>query len=80
MKYPLINISDGRLILTQLKQQNIMSYKFLEDCFKEFFKDYDNSDPVRNELIRNELIELIKSKRSFKTNNIIKRSYNINKT
>lgn len=69
-KYPLINISDGKLSLTHLKQCNMLSYKFLEDCFKEFFKDYEN-----NKSIENELIEFIKSKRTFKTNNIIKRSY-----
>ena len=70
VKYPLINISDGRLSLIQLKQQNIISYKFLEDCFKEFFKDYENSKSIENELM-----ELIKSKRTFKTNNLIKRTY-----
>ena len=69
-KYPLINISDGKLSLTQLKQYNVLSYKFLEDCFKEFFKDYENSKSIENELM-----ELIKSKRTFKTNNLIKRTY-----
>ena len=68
--YPLINISDGKLILTQLKQYNVLSYKFLEDCFKEFFKDYENGKSIENELI-----EFIKSKRTFKTNNSIKRTY-----
>ena len=70
VKYPLINISDGRLSLIQLKQQNIISYKFLEDCFKEFFKDYENSNSIEHELI-----ELIKLKRTFKINKLIKRSY-----
>ena len=69
-KYPLINISDGKLSLTHFKQCNMLSYKFLEDCFKVFFKDYENSKSIENELI-----EFIKSKRTFKTNNIIKRSY-----
>ena len=68
--YPLINISDGRLSLAQFKQYNVLSYKFLEDCFKEFFKDYEN-----NKSIEKELIEFIKSKRTFKTNNLIKRTY-----
>ena len=68
--YPLINISDGKLSLTHLKQYNMLSYKFLEDCFKEFFKDYEN-----NKSIENELMEFIKSKRTFKTNSFIKRSY-----
>jgi hypothetical protein len=71
MKYPLINISDGKLSLIQYKQYNMLSYKFLEDCFKEFFKDYENSDAIEKELI-----EFIRSKRSFKTNKLIKRSYN----
>lgn len=68
--YPLINISDGRLSLAQFKQYNVLSYKFLEDCCKEFFKDYEN-----NKSIEKELIEFIKSKRTFKTNNLIKRTY-----
>ena len=68
--YPLINISDGRLSLTQLKQYNVLSFKFLEDCFKEFFEDYENSKSIEKELI-----EFIKDKRSFKTNNLIKRTY-----
>lgn len=68
--YPLINISDGRLSLAQFKQYNVLSYKFLEDCFKEFFKDYENSKSIEKELI-----EFIKSKRTFKTNNLIKRTY-----
>lgn len=71
MKYPLINISDGKLSLIQYKQYNMLSYKFLEDCFKEFFKDYENSDAIEKELI-----EFIRSKRSFKTNKLIRRSYN----
>ena len=68
--YPLINISDGKLSLAQFKQYNVLSYKFLEDCFKEFFKDYENTKAIENELI-----EFIKSKRTFKTNNLIKRTY-----
>ena len=68
--YPLINISDGKLILTRLKQCNMLSYKFLEDCFKEFFTDYENSKSIENELI-----DFIKSKRTFKTINSIKRTY-----
>jgi hypothetical protein len=68
-KYPLINISDGKLSLIQLRQYNVLSYKFLEDCFKEFFKDYENGKSIENELI-----EFIKSQRTFKTNKLIKRS------
>lgn len=68
-KYPLINISDGKLSLIQLRQYNVLSYKFLEDCFKEFFKDYEN-----NKSIENELIDFIKSNRTFKTNKLIKRT------
>lgn len=74
IKYPLINISDGKLSLIQLKQHNILSFTFLEECFKEFFKDYENSN-----VIENELIMFIKSKRTFKTNNLIKRTYNTKK-
>uniref|UniRef100_A0A6C0KTG9 Uncharacterized protein n=1 Tax=viral metagenome TaxID=1070528 RepID=A0A6C0KTG9_9ZZZZ len=70
--YPLINISDGKLSLTQMKQYNMLSFKFLEDCFKEFFTDYENCKSIENELI-----EFIKSKRTFKTNNLIKRTYKI---
>lgn len=73
MAYPLINISDGRLSLTQYKQYNMLSFAFLEECFKEFFKDYEN-----NNALENELIEFIKNKRTFKINKLIKRGYNTN--
>ena len=70
-KYPLINISDGKLNLTQLTQSKVISFKFLEECFNEFFKDYGN-----NNSIVEELIEFVKSKRVFNTNKYIKRTYN----
>ena len=73
VKYPLINISDGKLCLTKLTQSKILSFKFLEECFNEFFKDYEN-----NNTIVEELIEFIKSKRTFNTSKYIKRTYNKN--
>jgi hypothetical protein len=42
-KYPIINISDGKLNLIQVKQPNGLSYKFLEQCFIEYFSRNANS-------------------------------------
>ena len=64
---PTINISDGRLSFANTKQANIISYKFLEDCFKIYF---DNERQVE------ELMTLIKEKRTYTNNKVIKRIYN----
>jgi hypothetical protein len=40
-KYPNINISDGKLCFIQQKITNSLSVKFLEQCFEEFFENYD---------------------------------------
>ena len=71
VKYPLINISDGKLNLTELTQSKVISLKFLEECFNEFFKDYENTNSIVEELIG-----FVKSKRLFNTNKYIKRTYN----
>jgi diacylglycerol kinase family enzyme len=63
---PTINISDGRLNFVETKQANIISFKFLDECFKEYFDDDAKSS---------ELMEFIKSKRSFTTTSGIKRIY-----
>jgi hypothetical protein len=41
-KYPIINISDGKLSFIQVKQPNGLSYKFLEQCFIEYFSRTNN--------------------------------------
>lgn len=69
-KYPNINISDGKLSFIQQKQPNALSLKFLEQCFEEFFKNYDSNS------IKEELIEFIKSKRTHNISINIKRVYN----
>jgi hypothetical protein len=69
-KYPNINISDGKLSFIQQKQPNALSLKFLEQCFEEFFKNYDSNS------IKEELIEFIKSKRTHNISTNIKRVYN----
>ena len=68
-KYPIVNISDGKLSFIESKQPNALSYKFLEECFKEFF---------RNNTSHNEeqLLEFIKSKRTYNNSKNIKRTYN----
>jgi hypothetical protein len=68
-KYPNINISDGKLSFVQQKIANPLSLKFLEQCFKEFFEDYDSTS------IKEELIEFIKSKRTHNNTTYIRRSY-----
>jgi len=69
-KYPNINISDGKLSFIQQNQANALSLKFLEQCFDEFFKNYDTNS------IKEELIEFIKSKRTHNITTNIKRVYN----
>ena len=69
-KYPNINISDGKLSFIEQKQTNALSLKFLEQCFEEFFKNYDSNS------IKEELIEFIKSKRTHNISTNIKRVYN----
>jgi hypothetical protein len=69
-KYPNINISDGKLSFIEQKQANALSLKFLEQCFEEFFKNYDSNS------IKEELIEFIKSKRTHNISTNIKRVYN----
>jgi len=66
-KFPTINISDGKLNLINTKIGNVISYNFLLECFNEFLKD---------DIQAKELLEFIKSKRTY--NNIfnIKRIYN----
>lgn len=69
-KYPNINISDGKLSFIELKQPNALSVRFLEECFEEFFENYDSVS------IKEELIEFIKSKRRHNITTNIKRVYN----
>ena len=69
-KYPNINISDGKLSFIEQKQANALSMKFLEQCFEDFFRNYDSDS------IKDELIEFIKSKRTHTINTTIRRVYN----
>ena len=66
-KFPNINISDGKLNLAQTNVANPITLKFLENCFKEYFEDIDES---------NELLEFIKSKRNYNKSVYIRRIYN----
>jgi hypothetical protein len=68
-KYPNINISDGKLSFVQQKITNPLSVKFLEQCFEEFFENYDSN------AIKEELIEFIKSKRTHNITTNIRRAY-----
>ncbi len=65
-KFPTINISDGKLSLINTKIGNVISYNFLLDCFNDFFKDDEQA---------NELLEFIKSKRTYNNVSNIKRIY-----
>ena len=66
-KYPIININNGRLSFIQVKQPNALSYKFLEQCLIEYFKNNDNTKV---------LLDYIKSKRTYTINKTIKRVNN----
>lgn len=63
---PNVNISDGKLRFIETVQSNVLSYKFLEDCFKEYFEDDEAID----------LLTFIKSKRTYTRAKSIKRIYN----
>jgi hypothetical protein len=83
-KYPIINISDGKLNFIQVKQPNGLSYKFLEQCFIEYFSKNisatansatANSATANSATIKS-LLDYIKSKRTYTVNKTIKRVYN----
>ena len=67
IKSPIIKISDGRLSLTETQHANVISFKFLFDTFKEYFEDEKEA---------NELLDFVKSKRTFTNVVSIKRIYN----
>ena len=71
-KYPIINISDGKLSFIQVKQPNGLSYKFLEHCFIEYFSKNANG---ANANVKS-LLDFIKSNRTYNINKTIKRVYN----
>lgn len=60
-----INISDGKLSFIEIKQANVITYKFLNECFNEYFNDTNKS---------NELLEFIKNKRAYSSIRSIKRT------
>ena len=66
-KFPTINISDGKLSLINTKISNVITYNFLDECFRDFFND---------DVQANALLEYIKTKRTF---NIISNIKRINK-
>jgi hypothetical protein len=70
-KYPIINISDGKLSFVEVKQPNALSYKFLEQCLIDYFKTDANGANNNIKVI----MELIKSKRTYTLNKTIKRVY-----
>lgn len=67
VKFPNINISDGKLNLAQTNVANPITLKFLEKCFNEFFDNIDDT---------NDLLDLIKSKRNYNKSIYIRRVYN----
>tara|TARA_Y100000389_G_scaffold195451_1_gene226882 strand:+ start:64 stop:411 length:348 start_codon:yes stop_codon:yes gene_type:complete len=64
---PIIKISDGTLSLIETQQANIISFKFLLDSFKEYFRD--DKEAIK-------LLDFIKSKRRYTNVSSIKRIYN----
>jgi hypothetical protein len=83
-KYPIINISDGKLNFIQVKQPNGLSYKFLERCFIEYFSKNANSVTANSVTANNanananvkSLLDFIKSNRTYNISKTIKRVYN----
>jgi hypothetical protein len=78
-KYPIINISDGKLNFIQVKQPNGLSYKFLEQCFIEYFSrniSATTNSATANSATIKSLLDYIKSKRTYTVNKTIKRVYN----
>jgi hypothetical protein len=67
MKPPNVNISDGKLGFVEVNTANVLTYKFLEECLNEHFDDTSKTK---------ELLEFIKSKRSYSKNKVIRRVYN----
>jgi len=67
MKPPNVNISDGKLGFVEVNTANVLTYKFLEECLNEHFDDTSKTK---------ELLEFIKSKRSYTKNKVIRRVYN----
>ena len=67
LKFPSINISDGKLNFSHVKQGNLLTYKFLEGCLNEYF---NNDETVT------EIIDFIKKKRVYSEQTVIKRIYN----
>ena len=67
IKSPVINISDGKLSLVETQTANVISFKFLLDCFKEYLK---------NEEEALKLLEFVKNKRTYSNVSSIKRFYN----
>lgn len=67
MKPPNVNISDGKLSFVEINSANILTYKFLEECLNEFFDETSQTK---------ELLEFIKSKRTYTKNKTIRRVYN----
>tara|TARA_Y100000741_G_scaffold332701_1_gene288819 strand:- start:1545 stop:1889 length:345 start_codon:yes stop_codon:yes gene_type:complete len=64
---PIIKISDGKLSLIETQQTNVISLKFLLECFNEYFTDEKEGD---------KLLDFIKSKRRITNVVSIKRIYN----
>ena len=66
MKPPSVNISDGKLGFIEVNTANVLSYKFLEECLNEFFDETSKTK---------DLLDFIKSKRTYSKNKTIKRVY-----
>ena len=77
--YPTINISDGKLSFIETKQANLLSYKFLEKCLDEFFENFPrNTEISQSSNIQSQILEFIKSQRTYNITKNIKRVYNKN--
>tara|TARA_Y100001980_G_C14526268_1_gene301786 strand:- start:1147 stop:1488 length:342 start_codon:yes stop_codon:yes gene_type:complete len=62
-----IKINNGQLNYIIYKQPQLLTYKFLKQCFDLFFKD---------KIITNNLIDFIKKSREIRYSKELKRTYN----
>tara|TARA_Y100000816_G_C26087484_1_gene574108 strand:- start:298 stop:663 length:366 start_codon:yes stop_codon:yes gene_type:complete len=65
---PTIQITDGSLKFVEVKTHNSISFKYVEKCLNEIFKDEKKMVEY--------ILDYLKNNRTFKIENEIKRIYN----
>tara|TARA_B100000035_G_scaffold198672_1_gene169747 strand:+ start:1670 stop:2014 length:345 start_codon:yes stop_codon:yes gene_type:complete len=65
---PTIQITDGQLKFVEVKTQSTISFKYIEKCLNEIFRD-------EKKMVEH-ILEYLKNNRTYKIENEIKRIYN----